>query len=118
MVSLRRFLRVPQSMFKRRNMKNNVCTSHSTKMKEFGGGIAKNNTTCFFIIFYFNLNSEHLKTIIHSFRQENFNNTKFRLILMAVLIKMSSLLPQQETLFPKQIIIIIIYLFHSKIAPF
>ena len=59
--------------------------SHSTKMKEFGGD-AKNNTT-YFIFCCFNLNSEHLRTTIHSFRQENSNNNKFRLILMAALIK-------------------------------
>ena len=53
MVSLRRFLRVPQSMFKSRNMKNNVCTSHSTKMKEFGGGGGLQKITQLVFLLYF-----------------------------------------------------------------
>ena len=70
-------------------------------MKEFGGKSLRNNTTYFDIFFYFKLNSEHLKSIIMSFRQQNSNNNNFRFILMATHIKMSSLLPQQETLFPE-----------------
>ena len=50
------------------------------------GVIAKNNTTYYFY-YYFNVNSEHLKTKIRSFRHDNSNNNKFRLILMAALIK-------------------------------
>ena len=61
--------------------------SHSTKMKEFGRKIVKKITHLIFIFIYFNLNSEHLKTIIHSFRQENSNNNNFRFILMVAHVK-------------------------------
>ena len=63
--------------------------SHSTKMKEFGRKKAKKKkiTQLIFILFHLKLNSNHLTTIIHSFRQENSNNNNFRFILMAAHVK-------------------------------
>ena len=90
--------------------------SHSTKMKEFGRKKSKKNNTAYFnafsfktqhtnmkefgrkkskkkitqlilIHFHLKLNSNHLSTIIHSFRQENFNNNNFRFILMVAHVK-------------------------------
>ena len=65
--------------------------SHSTKMKEFGRGWEKKNTKKIsqlnLILFHFKLNSKHLTTKIHSFRQENSNNDNFRFILMAAHVK-------------------------------
>ena len=60
--------------------------SHSTKMEAFGRKNNKNNTAIL-ILFHLKLNSKHLTTIIHSFRQENSNNNNFRFILMAAHIK-------------------------------
>ena len=44
-------------------------------------------TQLILILFHLKLNSKHLKTIIHSFRQENSNNNNFRFILMAAHVK-------------------------------
>ena len=52
-------------------------------------------TQLILILFHLKLNSKHLTTIIHLFRQENSNNNNFRFILMAAHVKMSSLLPKQ-----------------------
>ena len=47
----------------------------------------KKKTQLILILFHFKLNSKHLTTIIHSFRQENSNNNNFRFILMAAHVK-------------------------------
>ena len=48
---------------------------------------SKKITQLILILFHLKLNSKHLTTIIHSFRQENSNNYNFRFILMAVHVK-------------------------------
>ena len=44
-----------------------VCTSHSTKKKEFGRKKSKKITQLILNLFHFKLNSKHITTIIHSF---------------------------------------------------
>ena len=56
---------------------------------------AKKKLQLILILFHLKLNSKHLTTFMHSFRQENSNNDNFRFILMAAHVKMPSLLPQQ-----------------------
>ena len=70
--------------------------SHSTKMKEFGREKSKEITQLILILFHFKLNSKHLTTIIHSFRQENSNDNNFRFILMAAHVK--NVIPVTTTL--------------------
>ena len=61
--------------------------SHSTKMKEFWREKSKKISQLILIFLNFSLNSKHLTTIIHSFRQENSKNNNFRFILMAAHVK-------------------------------